>query len=172
MIAIVLEAFPHFDNVAVAFSGQKANPGALALKKCVGGDRSGMNNPFGPRQHRGAVNCQGLCEAIKRLHHTQRLITGSRRDFGRRDTPLWVDANEVREGSAHIDADPEHVQLSRGETNPQIASRARSCELRCSGSPQPPPPPEWALSTSPGRSTIPVSLVFSARSGRPADCNQ
>src|SRR5262245_30537359 len=172
MVAVVFEAFPHLDDVAMPLCGQKADLCALALDKRVGGNRSAVDNPLGASQHRGAVNCQGLCEAIEPFHHAHRLITWSRRNFGLRDAARSVDANEIREGAAHIDADPEHAQLFRVETNPRIASRARSSALRCSGSPQPPPPPEWALSTSPGRNTMPVSLVFSGRSGRPADCSQ
>src|SRR6516165_9591813 len=80
MVAIVLEAFPHLDDVAMAFCGQKANLGALALEKRIGGDRSAVDNPLGPSQHRGAVNCQDPCKAIEPFHDAQRLITWSRRN--------------------------------------------------------------------------------------------
>ena len=64
------------------------------------------------------------------------------------------------------------AQRPSAETKPSVLSPARSSAVRCFGSPQPPPPPECACSTSPGLSTMPVSLVLSARSGRPADCSQ
>src|SRR5262249_9771289 len=73
MIAIVLEAFPHLNNVAMAFCGDKPNPGSLTLKKRVGGNRSAVDNPLGPSQHRGAVNCEGVCQAIEPFHHAQGL---------------------------------------------------------------------------------------------------
>src|SRR5262249_42009497 len=111
-------------------------------------------------------------QAIEPFHHAERLVVWGRRHFREHDAALRVDGNEIRECPAHIDPDAEHAQLSRDEIKPRIRSRARSCALRCSGLPQPPPPPEWALSTSPGRSTIRVSLFLSARPGGPADCSK
>ncbi len=56
-------------------------------------------------------------------------------------------------------------------TNPLISSLLRAAGSRFAGSPHPPPPPDSIRNTSPGRTSIPTSLVFSARCWRPSECS-
>ena len=55
-------------------------------------------------------------------------------------------------------------------TNPLVTSRSRAAGSRFAGSPQPPPPPNSILNTSPGRIAMPTSFVFSTRGWRPSEC--
>ncbi len=60
---------------------------------------------------------------------------------------------------------------SHRPTNPLISSLLRAAGSRFAGSPHPPPPPDSIRNTSPGLTSIPTSLVLSARCCRPSECS-
>jgi CheY-like chemotaxis protein len=71
-------------------------------------------------------------------------------------------------GSAKI-MSPCSVRESYPVTKPLSRSAAIAAGSRWVGSPQPPPPPDSSTSTSPGRISMPVSLVLIGRGGRPSE---
>src|SRR5260370_39142359 len=56
-------------------------------------------------------------------------------------------------------------------TNPLSISLASSSAVRLAGSPQPPPPPDSRTKRSPGRITMPVSLVLIGRGSALPECS-
>ena len=60
VVAIVLQALAHLDDVAVALGGEQADLGALVLEQRVGGDRGAVHDALGLREQlagrRGAAS--------------------------------------------------------------------------------------------------------------------
>ena len=82
-----------------------------------------------------------------------------------------IDGDEIREGAADVDADPEHHEDACFADASSVRPCSRSCRRasadRFSGGPQPPPPEERISRQSPGRSSMPTSLVRSSRGSGP-----
>ncbi len=53
VVAIVLQALAHLDNVAMAFGGEQADAGTLVLEQRIGGDGGAMHDALGLGQQVG-----------------------------------------------------------------------------------------------------------------------
>ena len=53
IVAIVLQALAHLDDVAMAFGGQQSDLGALVLEQGVGGHGGAMHDALGLREEFG-----------------------------------------------------------------------------------------------------------------------
>ncbi len=178
VVAVVLEAFAHFDDVAVAFGGEQADFRALVFEEGVGGHCGAVDDAAGGGEHGGAGDGEGFGEAVEAFHDADGLVGGGGGGFGQGDVACFVDGDEVGEGAADVDSDGVHYfgSVTKPElgsvTKPERRSAARWAWVRAAGLPQPPPPPEWAWRMSFGRMVTPTSLVLRGRSGRFFDSSQ
>ena len=152
VVAIVLQALAHLDDVAMAFGGQQADLGALVLEQRVGRDRRAVDDALGARPASRRDRCPSASASRSRPSITPSdWSAGVEAALAMRDAALRIDRHEIRERAADIDADP-ITCLSCPRPRRSRARRRARAPPRCAaaGSPQPPPPPEWASSTSPG----------------------
>ena len=81
IVAVVLEPFAHLDDIAMAFSGEEAEAGALAFEQRVGRDGRAMHDPVGLRQQRGTVEAEAGGELFETVEHADRRVLGGRGHF-------------------------------------------------------------------------------------------
>jgi hypothetical protein len=74
VIAVVLEAFPHLQDVDVAFSGQQPDPRPPAFEQSIGRDRRPMNDALGPLEHRRELDAERLRKEPQPFHDTDGLV--------------------------------------------------------------------------------------------------
>ena len=172
IVTVRLQAFAHLDDVAMAFGGQQRDFCPLALQQRVGRDRRAVNQPIGRSQHFRARHAQSSRQFFQARHDAERLVGRRRRRFRKHRPPGFIRGDQIGVGAADINAYSEHDQLRRSAgvpVNPCSASRWRALADRFAGGPQPPPPEERTSRQSPGRSSMPTSLVRNVRGSRPSD---
>ena len=169
VIAILLQAFAHLEDVAMAFGGEHAHLRALALEQRIGRDRGAVDDALGIAQQLAPRRAEPARQLVQPLEQAEPGIRRRGRGLGAGRLSVRVDRHQVGEGAADVDADDvAHAASPASVTRPARRSAACCAAVRCAGSPQPPPPAEWITRTSPGDSSMPTSLV---RSGRPLpDC--
>ena len=157
----------------MALGGQQRDLGALALQQRVGRNRGAMHQALGRRQHLRAREVQPARELFQPRHDADRLIRGRRRRLCKHGAPGLIDGDEVGEGAADVNSDREHCSatpLRRSVDEALLARRAaRASADRLAGGPHPPPPAERTSRQSPGRISMPISLVRNTRGARPSD---
>ena len=174
VVAVVLQPLAHLQHVAMALGGQQADPRALALEQRVGRDRRAVDDALGLGRAARAARCRarppgaparpsrpidgsaGVDGALASVTRPASSTATRSVKVPPTSMPIRYNASALRPTpSATLTADAPAV------TKPSSRSRARSSALRSAGSPKPPPPPERTSSTSPGRITMPTSLVLS-----------
>ena len=108
IVAVVLQALAHLDDVAMAFGGEQADLGALVFEQRVGGDGGAVHDAFGLRKKLGGRQVQELGEMIQAGHHADRRIFGRGGDLRQRGVAGVIHCDEVGEGAADVDADLQH----------------------------------------------------------------
>ncbi len=74
VVAIALQSFAHFNDVAMALRGQERDPGPLALEQRIGRDRGAVNEPLCLSQHLRTGKTEPARELLKSRHHADRLV--------------------------------------------------------------------------------------------------
>ncbi len=74
VVAIVLEPFPHLDQVPVAFRGEHADLGALALEERVGRHGRPVDDEIGGRQQCAGIHAELGRQEPEAVHHTDRRV--------------------------------------------------------------------------------------------------
>ncbi len=106
VVAVVLQPFAHFDDIAMALCRQQPDPRTVAFDERVGRDRGAVHDPLGPRQHRRRSDAQCRRQAVEPIDDAERRIGRGRRHLGEGRAARLVDRDEIGEGAADIDADP------------------------------------------------------------------
>ena len=106
IVAVVLQALAHLQNVAMAFGGQQPDPRALALEQRIGRDRRAVDDALGLGEQCVRADAQSGGEARQTIHDAKRLIGRGGRRLGERHPARGVDRDQIGEGAADVDADP------------------------------------------------------------------
>ena len=96
----------------MAFRGEHADPGALALEERVGGHRGAVHDEIGGGEESPGVRAQLAREEPDAVHHADGGILGRGRGLGDGHSPFAIHGHEIREGAADIHRDPKRSQRS------------------------------------------------------------
>ena len=171
VVAVVLQPLAHLDDVAVALGGQQAEPRALVLQQRVGRHRGAVDDALGLGEQRGAAVPEPGGERGQPVEHADRRVVRGRRHLGQRRPAGRVDRDEIGKRAADIDADAIQASVlvrsaSRRRTRSRCRGRGRRrCARRVGPSRR--RRRIRRTSTSPGRMTMPISLVRIARALTP-----
>ncbi len=108
IVAIVLEALAHLDDVAMAFGGEEAEPCALAFEERVGRDRGAVDDALGRREQRGAFEAEPPGQPSEAVEDAERRVVRGRGHLGEHRRAARVDRDEIGKRAADIDADAVH----------------------------------------------------------------
>ena len=109
VVAVVLQALAHLDDIAVALGRQEPDASALLLQECVGDDRRAVDDRLRPRQEARHLEPELGREEAEPFHEPLGGIPRRRGALGDDDAPRAIHRGEVGEGAAHVDADPVHA---------------------------------------------------------------
>ncbi len=169
IVAVVLEPLAHLDDVAMPLGGQQADLRALVLEQRVGRDRGAMHDALGAGEHRRAIEAERLRPAV-RGRPSPRATGPPAWRAPWRSSPALAASTDTRSVKVPPTSMPMRSTRSasfvRDEAERAIPARA---PLPCAARARPSRRRRRsaACSTSPGRITMPVSLVLIARSARP-----
>jgi hypothetical protein len=130
VVAIGLEAFAHLENVTMTIRGDEAHARALAFEQRVRRGRRPMNDALGFREQLRKVRAHFLRQALKSVHHADRLIGWRGRGLRERDLAFAVDRDEIRERASHIDAYAVHAVPCRSARADESVGDIRVARLR------------------------------------------
>jgi hypothetical protein len=107
VVALVLQALAHLQHVAMALRGEEADAGTLALQERVGRDRGAVDDALRPGKKVWEGEIQARGERLQAFDDADRLVGRGGGRLGDRRPAGAVDGNEVGEGAADVDPDPE-----------------------------------------------------------------
>ena len=134
VVAVVLQALAHFDDVAVALGGEQTDLGALVFEQRVGGDRGAMHDALGLREQLAGREVQEFGQTVEAGHHADRRVFGGGRGLCQCGVAAVVHRDQVGEGAADVDADLQHGTVNQAvpDCHPPLAGgvgRRRSTSL-------------------------------------------
>src|SRR4051794_39747695 len=104
---MILQTFPHLQDVPVPRSREQRDGGAFALEKCVRRNGRPVNDASGPGEQLGKREVQAPRDLLESAQHTYRLIRRCRWPFCEHSRAHFVDRDEIGEGSTDVDPDIE-----------------------------------------------------------------
>jgi hypothetical protein len=108
IVAVVLEALAHLEDVAVAFGGQQPDARALALEQRIGRHRRAVDDALGVLEQRAEADPERLRQPLQAVHHPKRWIGRGGRRLGERDPARGIERHQVGECAADVDPDAVH----------------------------------------------------------------
>ena len=111
VVAIVLQALAHLDDVAMALGRQQPDARATTLQQGVGCDRGAVDDALGFGKQCRAASTKPLRQPVESVEHADRWVIGGRGDLFQDRPAELIDRDEIGKGAADIDADAVHRSL-------------------------------------------------------------
>ena len=108
VVAVVLQALAHLDDVAVSRGRQHPHRAPLALEQCIGGDGRPVDDEAGDPEQPGQIGAELGRQEAEAVHDAKRRIGGGRGRLGEAHAARVVHRHQVGEGPADVYPDAIH----------------------------------------------------------------